>query len=290
MRAAHFTALLFAVAILSMVATATAQEVTATSRSAGMGEALSAGASGTSAIWHNPAGIATALMYSAEAGYAYDSRKKINAVTANLVDTKSNAKLGGGLGFVYETGDDASIADYKAYHFRGGLAVPLVQGLIKVGVSAHYADIDREGLEKVEALVVDGGLVVQPTDGLNIGVAVFNLANGGFRELMPRTAAAGIALASLDYGFHVSGDMVFNLDHETPADARTWRAGIEVLAADTFPVRAGYQYDELAAESVVSVGAGFRDRGASIGLDASYQHNLDDAADKVFVGSLAVYF
>jgi hypothetical protein len=267
-----------------------AQEVTATSRSAGLGGALSAGASGTAALWHNPAGIVSAMMYSAEAGYAYDGRTGVNAATANVIDTKSNESFGAALAFTYETANLENAPAHTGYHLRGGFGVPVLDGMVKLGAAIRYSSVAEDDEEILAALILDAGLMFQPLDWLCFGVAGLNLVNGGYDEQLPPTISAGMAVSSLSYGFMVSGDVLFDLSAEQVSDARTWRIGAEYLAGGVFPIRAGYAYDEPLAESRVSVGAGFRDRNSAIGFDASYQHNLDDSADRVFIGSLSAYF
>lgn len=270
--------------------TADAQEVAATSRASGMAEALTAGASGTSSVWHNPAGIASALMYAAEAAYAWDGPTNVNALQLGLVDTKSNRYVGAALAFTYENGSPKGEPSREAIHVRGGLAVPLLDGMIKLGSSLRYSAIDLDDKEVLEALIVDAGIIVTPIEWLSLGVTGFNLVNGGYDRELPRTIAAGIAFASLGLGIHLGADVLFELGPESPDDARTWRAGLEYFAADLIPLRAGFRYEEAVDEKSFTVGAGFRDAGTAIGVDAAYQHNLDDDNDKSFVGSLSVYF
>jgi len=287
-RAIAFSLGVLVVTLVSVAAEA--QEVAATSRSAGMGEAMTAGVSGTSALWHNPAGISSAIMYSAEAGYYYDSQSGTNGVTANVIDTKSNPDLGAGLAFTYETASPKDGPGYEAYHVKGGFAIPLVDGLVKMGGGVRYTTASLDGKNVVEALTADAGIMVQPLESLSIGVAGLNLVNGGYEEEMPSLLSIGLALGSLRYGFYLGGDVLFNLSAEVPEEARTWRAGAEYLAGEAFPLRAGFQYDELVDEKTVTVGAGFRDSATAIGFDASYQHNLDNKAERVFIGSLSAYF
>ncbi len=267
-----------------------AQELRATSRSAGMGEALTAGSAGSSSLWHNPAGIVSAIMYAAEAGYVYDGRSEVNAITANVVDTKSNPSFGAAMAFVYETGNPDDGLKHEGMHFRGGLAFPLLDGMVKLGAGVNYSQVKKDGAEVLAALTLDAGLMVQPTSALSFGVVGLNLVNGGYDEALPRGVALGAALSSWDYGIHLSGDLLFNLSAAHPESARTWRLGAEYMIAGLFPVRGGYSYDELVQHSRLSMGAGFRDKNAALGFDASYQHNLDDSGDRVFAGSLSVYF
>lgn len=287
---------LLGVAVLGLAAMAAtpseaaAQEVAATSRSSGMGDALTAGASGTSSIWHNPAGIAAALMYAAEAAYVWDGPSAINGLQVNLVDTKSNRHFGAALAFTYENGSPKGSPDREAFHVRGGLGLPLLDGMVKLGTALRYSQIKVDGKEELAALIVDAGVIIQPLAWLSVGVTGINLVNGGYDEQLPRGIATGLAFASLEYGFHLGGDVVFELGPESPDDARTWRAGFEYLIADLFPARAGFRYEEASDEKILTVGAGFRDAATSVGIDASYQHNLDDAADKSVVGSLSIYF
>jgi len=276
--------------VLGFTPDASAQEVTATSRSAGMAEALTAGASGTAALQHNPAGISSAIMYSAEAGYAYNGRGDVHAAQAHLVDTKSNPYFGAGLSFTYENGTPKDAPSHEGFHVRGGIAVPLLDGMVKLGTAIGYSSVNADDDEVLAALMLDAGVIVQPIEWLAIGVAGHNLVNGGYDDELPRTISTGVAVASLSWGFQVAFDLMFNLSVPKPESARLWRVGAEVLLGQSFPIRAGFLYDEVPDHKKFSVGAGFRDADSLIGVDVSYQHNFDDSRDKNFVGSLSVYF
>lgn len=282
--------IILALALIACAAPAHAQEVIGTSRSLGMGDAMTAGSGGSAALFHNPAGIASAIIYIAEAGYAFDSRTGAHGVSAYLLDMKSNPHFGMGLAFTYETGNLEGEAERSAYHIRGGLGVPLVDGLLKLGASVRYSAVELDGEEVLAALMVDAGVIVQPIDWLSFGVTGLNLINGGYDQELPMTIGLGFAFHSLEYGFHISGDLLFDISAEDPAAARTWRAGAEYLIEGAVPLRMGFLHDELLGESSISAGLGFRDMESSIGLDAGYRHNLDNEDDKVFNASFSFYF
>ena len=205
------------VVLLAMpVANLHAEEVASTSRSAGLANAMTAGSAGTAALWHNPAGIVSAMMYSAEAGYNYDNASEISGISANIIDTKSNPYVGTAAAFTYETANPKEGPSHTAYHVRGGLAMPLVDGMVRVGGSVRYSAVDKDDEEVLAALMVDAGILVQPLEFLSIGASFLNLVNGGYDEEYPKQVAVGLALSSLGYGLMLSGDLVFDLSEENP--------------------------------------------------------------------------
>lgn len=273
---------------LGMTQGVQAQEVSATTtRSAGVGEALTAGASGSAALWHNPAGILSAVMYAAETSYAYDSPTATSGVTASLLDTKSNPSFGLGLSFTYEISNGKDIPQREGYHFRGSFAFPLVDGFLKVGSTIRYSAVDIDETEVLAAMILDVGVLLQPLESFSIGVTGLNLINGGYDEEIPPSIAAGFAFSSFDLGVLLSADVVFDLMAED--NGRTWRAGGEYLVMQTVPVRLGYNYNEQIDDSSMTFGLGFRDAERSVGLDAAYKQSIDNKEDRSFFASLSIY-
>jgi len=265
-----------------------AQEVAATSRSAGMGEALTAGGSGSAALWHNPAAITSAVMYAAEAGYAYDAPTASSGMTASLLDTKSNPSLGLGLAFTYETTTSDRVTQHEGFHFRGGIGVPLITDFLMVGTTLRYSNINNEERDDLEALLLDVGLLVKLTDMISVGVTGLNLVNGGYNDEMPTSIATGMAFGHFDYGINLNADVVFNISGSNE-QTRLWRVGGEYLLMRQVPVRVGFQHDEQPGTSHLTFGAGFRDRDRAVGIDAAFQQNLNQSSDRAFIASLSLF-
>jgi len=275
-------------ALMLDTSSAHAQEISASSRSAGMGEALTAGGSGTAALWHNPAAITSAIMYSAEAGYAYDAPTAASGMTASLLDTKSNPSLGLGLSFTYETTTSDRVAQHEGFHFRGGLGVPIITDFLMIGTTLRYSNVNNENRDDLEALLLDVGLLVKLTDMISLGVTGLNLVNGGYNEEMPTSIATGLAFGHFDYGINLNADVVFNIS-SSETQTRLWRVGGEYLVMQQIPIRVGFQHNEAPGTSHLTFGAGFRDRDRAVGLDAAFQQNLNQDRDRAFIASLSLF-
>src|SRR5690554_7620357 len=73
---------------LFVTQSAFAQEFTRGARPAGMGQAYTGVAEGTSALYFNPGGVASRMMYQAEGLYEYTPTGSI--LNASIIDSKTN--------------------------------------------------------------------------------------------------------------------------------------------------------------------------------------------------------
>lgn len=274
---------------LSWLSTSRAEDLPNNSRATGMGSALTAGSSGSAAIWHNPAGVLAATMYAAEAGYAYHTPTSTSGLTASILDTKSNPNFGLGLAFTYETVSRDNMLAREAYHVRMAGAFPLADGFLRLGSTLRYTYLDRADQDVLEALIMDAGLVLQFTDAISLGFTAHNLVNGGYDQDLPLTLSAGLAFAPSAVGLLLSGDVVFDLTTPDDQSGRTWRAGAEYLIQATMPLRVGYNFSENTDASYISAGAGFRDASRAVGFDLGYLQNLDLSSDRSILASLSLY-
>jgi len=268
-------ALATAVMLTATAGAALAQGRTDGARPMGLAGVFVANASGNGALYHNPAGVGTALMYAFEGQYLYEPG--MNTFNASVVDSKINPKLAMGFGYSYEdsTGDTYNL---KGHDFRLALAHQLVPSRVVVGLGGRYLLYDVADERVLEGFTLDGGVVVKATDGLFIGLSGNNLidvcdANDNCLDTVaPRTVGAGLAFGST-FGFQLVGEARSVLtDVENP----TWEyaGGAEYLAGQILALRGGYRYLSDSDASVIAAGAGFRSNTA--GLDFAYEHNLTD--------------
>ncbi len=263
----------------------TARDSLTTTRSLGVANAMVSSGAGTSAVWHNPAAITSATMYSVDAGYIYDHSVGGHGVEVNVVDMKSNQYVGAGIGFVYEYGAGSQ----HLISTRLGLAVPLADNLISLGVTGVYSYIKRHDKKVLSQFTMDAGLVVRPISWLAIGFSAQNLIVGDYKAYMPRMITAGISAGSIDYGFNVMFDVSFDISADDIAKTGGYAVGVEYVLKRLVPIRAGYRY-EGEDHHVISCGLGYRDDSGRFGLDLAYQHHFDDYTSEIFSGSFGVYF
>lgn len=265
----------------------TAREAATTTRALGLANNMSASASGTSAIYHNPAGIASAMMYAVDAGYYYDNADNGHGAEINIVDMKSNEYVGAALGMQYQYASPES----AGRHFvsaRLGIAVPLANNILSLGVSGIYNYMKYNGEKVVSQFTMDAGLIVRPIEWLSIGVSAQNLIVGGEDDWMPRMITAGVAVGSLDWGVSAMFDASFNLSAEDIANSGSYGVGVEYTLKNLIPIRAGYRY-EMGGHHVAAAGLGYRHGTGFFGLDLAYQHHFGQTND-LFSATVSLYF
>lgn len=293
----NIVVLTFAAATL-MASTATAQEFSQGVRSAGMGEAFTAVATGTSALYHNPAGAARAAMYAFDAGYEYTPTG--NVLSASVVDSKTNPSVAAGIGYGYYfgRGDD----NVRGHDIRLGLAIPVIPDRISVGLGGRWliikdtvtamddaGDPVQTDVQLMNGPTMDAGIMFKATNQLHFGVAGQNLIEQCEKDAC-KTIAPTLITGGLSFGFEagllLSGDLGVDLT-TGPDPAPNGGAGVEYLISGVVPIRAGYQYKGGLQQHLLTFGAGWRSTAA--GVDVGYQLDLQDTSNMFFLGSFSVY-
>ncbi len=278
-------ALLFCLS-LSLPAVSQAQIFTEGTRSAGMGEAYTAVATGGGGLYHNPAGIARTVMYAVDATFEYSPLG--STLNATVVDSKTNPAISAGAGYSYFFGRDEN-EGVTGHDIRLGLALPVVPDRISIGVGGRYLILDADDVELINGFTLDAGVLAKVAEGLHVGIAGKNLIDQcdrlGCESVAPTTVAAGLAFGS-DIGLILSGDVGFDLTTDPDAVQPEYSIGAEYLAV-VVPLRAGFNRIEATDQSLLTFGAGWRSRSA--GFDLGYQLDLADTDDMYFLGSFSVY-
>ena len=264
----------------------TSRELLTTSRGAGLANAMTASASGSAALWHNPAAITSAMMYTFDAAYLFDNAVGGHGFEVNLVDMKSNRYVGAGIGMIYQYSSPDSLTDHLV-QARLGLAVPLADNLISLGLTAVYSYLKHDGSRFMSQFTLDAGLSIRPLEWLTLAVSVQNLIVGDYESWMPRMISAGIAVGSIDLGLNVMFDTSFNLSADDIASTGSYGGGIEYTLKRLIRIRVGYRYED--GHHVIATGLGYRHGEGLFGLDLSYQHHFKYKND-AFSASLNLYF
>lgn len=246
-----------------------------TARATALGGAVRALGNGTTALYANPAGMATSRVYHLEALAAIWPEPRRQSYGAGAVDSVTG-RLAGGFGGQYASLDPDGV-QRKWTDMRLALALPISDKLF-AGVTGKYlklrqngmgprelpADLATSGLADeaiVNHLTFDAGLTVKPSDSLAIGLVGSNLTSPG-HGFLPLSFGGGLGFGTRDIS--VEGDVLADFSTYVRAggsNRTTWRTmfGFEYLAADRYPLRIGYRYDQGASTHSLSGGLGYVD-------------------------------
>lgn len=270
-----------------------------TARSAAFGGAMRAWGWGTTAMFLNPANLAEERAYHLEGVVQLTPEAARQAYGAVIMDSITN-KLAGGVAVVGSFVDPDGI-DRTTLDVRVGLSYPISDRFL-LGLAGRYIRatqlgtgplgnsklsgglMDVEGrFPFVSTATFDAGLTVKVTEGLAISVLGTSLTypNNG---VLPTTVGGGI-------GYSGSG---FTIEVDGLADLTTWgkptarvMAGAEYVIRESFPLRAGYRFDQGADQHSLSAGIGYVTREFSV--EASVRRALDEQGPTSVVLGLAYF-
>ncbi|MBX3183194.1 MAG: hypothetical protein KIT72_04510 [Polyangiaceae bacterium] len=266
---------------------------TNTPRSAAMGGALRAFSSSTEALYLNPANMAASRVYHIGAFAALWPEARRQTYGAAAVDSVgSRTQLAGGIGFTFNRQDPDGV-DRQWQDLRLALAFPFspqfqlglggrILWLKQDGRGPLGSDAVATGLSDeniVRDFTFDAGMAFRPTPELSIAIVGNSITDPGHGYL-PSRVGGGIGYGTRD----------FTVEVDVLSDFTTWdrttllaMGGFEFLAADAFPLRAGYRYDEGAELHWLSAGLGYIDRQVSAELSARRTVS-GEAATEVLIG------
>ncbi len=265
-----------------------------TARTAALGGAGRAFGSSIDALHSNPANMVASRVYHVAGLAQFWSKAQQQTFTVSVVDSvASRSRLAGGISVSWLFQDPDGL-DRKARDVRGALALP-VSDRISIGVAGRYLDLSQSGYPRTRGVLppsvassglrgesmlkefsVDAGVTLTPVDNFRIALVGTNLTDPG-HSLLPLTFGGG---AGFGTGlFTVEAD--FRADFTT-YDETTYRSGggLEVLAADRYPLRIGYGFDQGQESHALSAGAGYVSREFSV--DATYRWALSETAPSGF--------
>lgn len=293
-------------------------------RALSLGEAYRATATGNDAIYFNPAGLGVIPRYSPEVHYQLDLVEEQHQIDVSVVDSKTSP-LAAGLGYTFDGRQFTKRASFQ-HTATLALAYPVFDKLLSVGAGLKYVNVSDAFLGNyLNALSADVGVLSRLPGGISLAAVGYNLipiqsgrvplsaafaANldlgplsalifGGAPAFGPMQNAAGLpspgALGDLRgplSGLTLEVDWHLNFATLYGTESRL-SAGLEYLAFDAVPLRAGYLWeqgnpeDDLDDDHLVSVGAGFIV--PYFGLDVAYQQSVVNLATRVFAFSLKFF-
>jgi len=229
-----------------------------------------------SALFTNPANMATSRVYHAAALvqiWPEASRQSYGVAAVDSVG--SSSRIAGGLGATW-TRQDPDGVDRTASDLRFALAYPLSDRLF-VGAGGRFmwltengqgplkpslASSGLSGDRIVKNFAFDLGLTLKAGEGFSFALVGNNL-NGADSSFQPLSLGGGIGFATEKFG--LEADMV--------ADLATWNEtrlrgmlGAEVMLGEHAVARGGYRYDDGAKSHSGSLGFGYIDKSFSADL------------------------
>jgi hypothetical protein len=126
-------------------------------------------------------------------------------------------------------------------------------------------------------------VTLKASDAVHLAVVGTNLTYPN-NSLLPTTFGGGVGVGTNDFSIEGDGVADFNSYSETTARLML---GAEYLAADHFPIRLGYRFDQGASTHAISAGLGYV--GAEFAVEASVRRTLADPGATTLVFGLAYH-
>jgi opacity protein-like surface antigen len=264
-----------------------------TPRTAAMAGAMRAYSNSLSALFINPANMAATRIYHVGALAQIWPEPKRQSYGGGAVDSiVSSTRLAGGIGGTWTLQDPEGL-ERRATDLRFALAFPFSDQFL-IGVGGRYMWLEQNGFGDLDESVVSGGLkdedivrgfafdagaTLKPSEMFAISVVGNNLNSPG-HGFQPTSVGGGLGVGTEN--FTVEGDIVSDFTTWDDTKVRAM-AGLEFLAADHYPLRGGYRYDDGAESHAISAGAGYVDRSFSVEV-AVRRIIVGDAATALIFG------
>lgn len=215
------------------------------------------------ALYLNPAGLALGRMYHVETLYSYIPTRNGHVAGASIVDSVTSP-LAMGLSFNYVALDPDG-QDRSEYDVRLSAAY-LIGNVFSLGLNLKYIYADLEGRgplgasafqnngqEQLNTVSVDVGGIVTIRNMFNIAVVGYNLTNTGSSAA---PLSLGTALSLSIRTFAIVADVLLDFTTREDLGVRVM-AGAEYFAAQHYPIRLGYRYDDGRGSHSISAGVGY---------------------------------
>lgn len=259
-------------------------------REIAVGEAMRGGATGSTAIGLNPAGLPLNQELVFEGGYGYRASDSASLVSASACDS-TNALPGC---FYYEYAganpDSAGMSLHRSTHVFGtSLAYPISPAL-SFGSSAKYYHHTTNvmGEDDTSGFTFDAGVNYRAASSISIGAAIYNLLGTDSPDF-PRAAGGGVLVRPAQM-IALSFDTRWKLvdgDHSA-----RYGGGAELFLRNDsgqvgFPLRAGLLHDSGLGTTYLSGGVGLA--GMHYSLDVAARHAVDGGDETLVIASLRFY-
>lgn len=232
-------------------------------RSFAMGGAYRGMGFGTETISGNPALLSMYRRYQLELGGAWDIPNGFGFGGISIVDSATN-ELAYGQSYTLVTFDSPQGRN-TAHLNSTAMAYPIFDWL-HVGVSGRYQLI--YGPYATNSITMSAGAAVRIMNQWIIGFSGHNLIDVA-SPLVNRYFALS---TSVSFGMFTPS-LEWRMDFNAPFPRFAVATGLEFIAGDLVPIRAGFVWDNITGQRYLSGGLGFFIEGS--GVDISYRHELD---------------
>ena len=238
-------------------------------RNLAMGGAYESLGYGAEVISGNPAALTLYKRYQIEANGGWDIPSGYATGGVSLADSASNA-LGMGISYNFVT--------YGAFERRWAhlttvaFALPIADWL-HLGVSGRHQVIT--GATNTNSITLTAGIIIKPFQWLSMGFSGHNLIPN-YNSDITRYFVASI---SSQIAGQLSPVFDLRMDFNQAIPRLAYHAGLEWLIAMRFPLRVGYQHDNIGNHQYLSGGVGWFVEGS--GFDLSYRHELKGSEGKL---------
>jgi hypothetical protein len=261
-----------------------------------MGGAMRAFSNSLEALFVNPANMAASRVYHLGAlAQIWPEANRQSYGAAAIDSIVSSARIAGGLGGTWNLQDPDGI-ERQWTDLRFALAFPFSDEFFlgaggrhlwlkqngddgEIGSSAASGGLHDEQI--LRGFSFDAGATLKPSEQFAISLVGANLNNPG-TGYQPTSVGGGIGFGTDN--LTIEGDLLSDFTTWEETTVRAMLGG-EFLAADHYPLRLGYRYDQGANSHAVSAGVGYIDRSfaAEIAVRRVVAPN-DDAATAIVFG------
>ncbi|MFT3841209.1 MAG: hypothetical protein QM723_29725 [Myxococcaceae bacterium] len=230
----------------------------------GMGGAYSGLGYNADSITGNPAAMSLYKRYLLQASGGYDFTNQYGFGAVGLQD--STTEWAAGLSYQFVAYGPPG--ERRTAHLSTAATSFALNSAIALGISIRHQAI--VGYHGANSVTMAAGIVVRPFDYMTIGVSGNNLI-GVWNDDVPRYFVVTLA-GNLPYMITPIFDL--RADFNDPKGARfSFNGGVEWIAFDAFPLRVGYDYDQISHTQHVGMGLGYFSNGT--GVDIAYRHELN---------------
>ena len=234
---------------------------------------------GADSITGNPAAMSLYKRYLLQASGAYDFTNKFGYGTIGLQD--STTEWAAGLSYQFVAYGPAG--ERRTAHLTTAATSYAITESFAVGIAVRHEAI--VGYHSSNSVTMNAGIVVRPFQYMQIGLAGNNLI-GVWNDDVPRYFTLSLA-GTLPYMITPIFDL--RADFNDPKGVRfVYSGGIEWIALETIPIRAGYDYDTISHTQHVGFGLGYFSEGS--GIDIAYRHEINGTNGHLVALTLKIQF
>jgi hypothetical protein len=244
-----------------------------------MGGAYSGLGYSADSINGNPAAMSLYKRYLLQATGAYDLTNKFGYGMVGIQD--STTEWAAGLSYQFVAYGPQG--ERRTAHLTTAATSFALNQAIALGISLRHQAII--GFHGANSLTMAAGIVVRPFEYMTIGLSGNNLIPV-WNDDVPRYFVLSLA-GNLPYMITPVVDI--RADFNDPKGARfAFSGGVEWIAFESFPIRAGYDYDQISHTQHVGMGLGYFSNGT--GVDLAYRHEINGTNGHLLAITVKVQF